>query len=636
MGVGEGEGKGTDGRFIEDGGRVVAYTSASLPRRRRGGRGARDRSSGRPDLRPRMADRPRATKLRRLKTVTRPTVRVIPLGGVEEIGKNATLLEYYDPQTPGELDLMIVDLGSTFPDADMPGVDLVIPDVTYLEDKIDKIRGIVITHGHMDHIGAIPYLLPKLGFPTIYSAPLTIGFIKKRLEEHRLLDRAKLEVMAIGEAEVKLGAFTVSSFRLNHSIPDATGLNIETPVGRLIWASDWKFDHTPGDGRPTDFQTIDRLGSDGVLCLFSESTNIERPGHSISEREVEATLAEIFEQTRGRLIVAMFSTLIARVQQVINLSAKHGRKVALAGRSLVQNSEVALEMKALSVPKDVLVDIRRIGNIPPEKLTLITTGAQGEEMSALTRMAAGEHRQVTIRKNDTVVISASPIPGNERAVQEVMDDLIRSGAAVIYHKTMDVHTSGHAYREDLRLMIRLTRPEYFVPIHGDRAKLLLHGQLAVEEGVKVEQVLISDNGQIIEFTKDDGSLTGVVTNERVPAGIVTVDGLGVGDVGNIVLRDRRVMASDGIFMVVVTVERSTGKLLTSPDIISRGFIYMRENVDLVHAARQHVRKMFQKHGAGPHAGDWQLLRQRLRDELGEFLYKHTERRPMVVPVIIEV
>ncbi len=565
--------------------------------------------------------------------VTEPTVRVIPMGGVEEVGKNITLFEYLDPKNQGQPEIMLIDMGFGFPDADMPGVDYVIPDVSYLEDKKDRIRGVVITHGHLDHIGAVPYIIEKIGSPTIYSSPLTIGLIKKRLEEFGLEGKVKLVNLEIGRDSIQLGPFRVRTFRLNHSIPDVMGLCIETPVGRIVWATDWKFDFTPADGKPAELSRIAEIGKSGVKALFSESTNIERPGHSVSEREVEKSLREVIEKAKGRIIIATFSSLISRIQQIINASQTAGRQVSLAGRSMINNIEMAIEMKAMSIPKGTLVDVRRIGSIPPEKLTIVSTGAQGEEFSALTRIAAGDHKQIKVKPGDTVVLSSSPIPGNEKSVSSVMDDLIRQGAVVIYNKVMDVHTSGHAMRDDLKFMIKLVNPEYFIPIHGERHKLVLHGELAVSQGVKPDNILLTDNGQPIVFQK---AKSFVDKDHRIPANVILVDGLGVGDVGNIVLRDRKVMAADGIFLIVVTVDRDKRELLTSPDIISRGFIYMRDNTDLVSAARAEVKRMFKKHGVGPHAGDWQYLKQKLRDDLGKFLFEQTERRPMVVPVVIEV
>lgn len=555
----------------------------------------------------------------------KPHLRVTPLGGLEEIGKNMTLIEYKD-------DILIIDLGLMFPGEDMPGVDYVIPDVSYLMDKLDKIRGIIITHGHLDHTGAIPYLYQKLGSPQIYSAPLTIGLVEKRLEEFDLASKAKLSSVKIGEDVLKLGSFTVSTFRLNHNIPDTMGLAIDTPEGTLVYATDWKFDHTPADGRPTDFARLAELGGKGVLALFSDSTNVEKPGHSISEKEVEEVLFKIVENSKGRIILATFSSLISRVQQVLNAAKRNRRKVAFVGRSMIQNMEVAISLGALIVPPDVLVPSGEIHKFPDNQQIVICTGSQGEERSALTLIANGDHRQIKIKRGDTVVLSSSPIPGNERSVADVMDNLFRAGARVIYQKIMDVHSSGHAYQEDLKLMMALIKPKYFVPIHGERYKLVLHAQLAEDVGIPEENVLVADNGQVVEFYEGKGFLT----NKRIPASYVLVDGLGVGDVGNIVLRDRKAMAQDGIFVIIITVNHENGQIVTSPDIISRGFIYMRENEDLVHKARAEVKRLFSKHQNGDKHADYGNIKQKLRDDLAQFLFEQTQRKPMVIPVVIEV
>ncbi len=556
------------------------------------------------------------------------TLRVLALGGLEETGgKNVTVLEYGD-------DIIVIDMGLMFPDQDMPGVDYVIPDVSYLEKNKHKIRALLVTHGHLDHIGAIPYVYEKLGNPHIYSAPLSIGLIKARLEEFGLAKADRLHSIEIAKDELVLGVFRIKTFRLTHSIPQSMGMAIYTPEGLLVYATDWKFDHTPADGKPADFSALAMLGGEKPLALFSESTNVEKPGISVSEKEIEDSLFKIMDNARGRLIIATFSTLISRIQQIINISKRLNRKVTFIGRSMQQTVEVALSLEALSVPADMIVDSRSIASISDNKLTIVCTGSQGEDKAALSRIATGDHKQVKIKRGDTVILSSSPIPGNERSVSDLMDNLYRAGAKVIYQKIMDVHTSGHANQEDLKLMLALIRPKYLIPIHGERHRLMLHSQIAQDMGVVTEEnCLVADDGQIIEFS--DG--TARVTNKRVPASYVMVDGLGVGDVGNIVLRDRKAMAQDGIFVIIVTVDHKTGEIATSPDIISRGFIYMRENEALVHKARAEIKRLFAKHvnGNGPHA-DWNVIKQRLRDDIGEFLFAETERRPMVIPVVIEV
>ncbi len=566
-----------------------------------------------------------------LKTMvnTKKTLRVLALGGLEETGgKNVTVLEYGD-------DIIVIDMGLMFPDQDMPGVDYVIPDVSYLEKNKHKLRGLVVTHGHLDHIGAIPYVYEKLGNPHIYSAPLSIGLIKARLEEFGLARADRLHPIEIGVDELQLGVFKIKTFRLTHSIPQTMGLAIYTPEGMLVYVTDWKFDHTPADGRPADFSALALLGGEKPLAMFSESTNVEKPGISVSEREIEESLFKIMDKARGRLIVATFSTLISRIQQIVNISTKLGRKVTFIGRSMQQTVEVAISLDALVIPPDTIIDSRSLNSVPDNKITIVCTGSQGEDKAALSRISTGEHKQVKIKKGDTVILSSSPIPGNERSVSDLMDNLYRAGARVMYQKIMDVHTSGHANQEDLKLMLALIKPKYLIPVHGERHRLMLHSQIAQDMGiVSEENCLVADDGQIIEFL--DGK--GTVTNKRVPASYVMVDGLGVGDVGNIVLRDRKAMAQDGIFVIIVTVDHKTGQIATSPDIISRGFIYMRENESLVHKSRAEIKRLFATHAAsnnGPHA-DWNMIKQKLRDEIGEFLFKETERRPMVIPVVIEV
>ena len=558
--------------------------------------------------------------------IKKPSLRFVPLGGLEEIGKNMSIIEYGN-------DMIVIDMGLMFPNEEMPGIDYVLPDVSYLAENKEKIRGVIITHGHLDHIGGIPYLYDRIGSPQIYSAPLTNGLIKKRLEEFGMENRVKLQTITPGKEVLQLGCFKVETFRLNHNIPDSIGLSITTPEGILVYATDWKFDHTPADGRPTDFSKLAQLGGQNVLALFSDSTNAQKPGHTISEKEVEDVLFKLVENARGRVIVATFSSLISRIQQILNVAKKMNRKVAFSGRSMIANVEVASALEALIIPEDTMIDVKEIGKYPDQRIIIVCTGSQGEERSALTRIASGEHRQIKIKKGDTVILSSSPIPGNERSVNDVMDNLFREGARVIYQKLMDVHTSGHAYQEDLKLMMGLIKPKFFIPIHGERHKLMVHASLAQDIGIPEQNILVSDNGQIIEFEGGKGA----VTNKRVPASYVMVDGLGVGDVGNIVLRDRKAMAEDGIFVVIVTVNHETGQIVTSPDIISRGFIYMRENENLVHKAREEIKRLFSKHSTDRKPrGDWGLIKTKLREELGEFLHKETERRPMVIPVVIEV
>jgi len=556
----------------------------------------------------------------------KPKLRIIPAGGVEEIGKNMTIFEYGD-------DIIVVDMGLSFPDTDMLGVDFVIPDATYLVEHKANIRGAVITHGHLDHIGAIPYMIEKIGFPRMYCSDVTAGLIKLRLEEHGIVAGDRMQVVSPDGDSIQLGVFKVNFFRLNHSIPGAMGLEIETPAGNFVYATDWKFDYTPADGKPASFQYIAGLGGKGIKVLFSDSTNAEKPGHTISEAVVEQALIGIIQETKGRIIIAMFSTLINRMQQVINAAHKNGRMVLVVGRSMQQSLEMAIGIKAVTIPPNTLLSERQARNIDDSKLVILSTGAQGEDRAALSRMAKGEHKMINIKRGDTVVISASPIPGNERSVSHVMDLIYKAGGHVIYNKQLDIHTSGHGSQEDLKLMIALTKPEYFVPIHGERHKLILHAKLAQELGVDRDKCIISSDGQVIECLPD-GKIQ--ITDEYIPNGYVMVDGLGVGDVGNIVIRDRQAMAQNGMLVAIGIVERKSGKLVTSPDIISRGFIYMRESEDLVNDARSMVRKIITESYEGGKQADMSEVKERMRRELSRFLFKRTEREPMVIAVLKEV
>lgn len=552
-------------------------------------------------------------------------VKIIPLGGLEEIGKNMTIFEYGN-------DIFIVDMGFMFPDSEMFGIDYVIPDVSYLEDKKDRIRGVIITHGHLDHVGAIPYLIEKLGFPTLYGTQITLGMAKQRLEEFGLAENVKLVNIEPDKDVLQLGVFKIHSFHLTHSIPGAIGLEVETPNGRVVYCTDWKFDYTPADGQPVDFRVLGSIGMKGVDLLLSDSTNADRPGYSISEKAVEATLSGAISEAKGRVIIAMFSSHLSRIQQTINAAAKNGRKVLVVGRSMQQNVEMAINLKAIIIPQNTLISEREVNRFRDEQILILSTGAQGEDRSALTRMASGEHRVIRIKKGDTVIISASPIPGNERSVSGLMDTLYRAGAQVIYNKILDVHTSGHANQEDLKLMLALMRPKYFIPLHGERSKLIAHGKLAEEIGVKPENIIIGDNGLILEISSDGRVYP---TDNHVPAGYIMVDGLGVGDVGNIVLRDRQAMAQEGIFVIFAVYDNKQHRFLNSPDIISRGFIYMRENEKFVNDIRNEIRSYLTKAAENPRV-DLNQLRNELRDFISKKLYEKTEREPMVIPVITEV
>jgi ribonuclease J len=558
-------------------------------------------------------------------TTSKDVLKVIPLGGIEEVGENMTILEYGD-------DILVIDMGLGFPDETMPGIDYIIPNTKYLEENKKRIKGVVITHGHLDHIGAIPYILPKIGDPPIYTMKLTGELIKKRLEEFHLLGRSQIHELNKDDI-LTLGNFRLRFFRINHNIPDGVGLAINTPAGLMVYATDWKFDHTPVDGRPTEFDKLAKFGGEGVALLLSDSTNAEKPGYSMSEKTLGDTIDRILGDAKGRVIFATFSTLVSRVQQVIDAAYKSNRKIVITGRSLVNNVEICLATDYLKLPaKNMFVKMEQAKKLPDNQVVIITTGSQGEEASALARIARGEHKTIEIKRGDTVVVSASPIPGNERAVAGILSSLARQGAKVLYQKILDIHTSGHAYQEDLKLMISLTKPKYFMPIHGEHHMLLAHADLAKGVGVPEQNIFTLDNGQQLEL-----SATGVkVAEARIPTGYVFVDGLGVGDVGEVVLRDRQVMSKDGMFVIIMVVEKKTGKLIQQPDILSRGFIYMKGSEDLLKEVKHEVRKAVESKGKNKAEANWAFIRSEVRDQIGEFLFQRTERRPMILPVIIEV
>lgn len=548
-------------------------------------------------------------------------LRIIPLGGLGEIGKNIMAYET-------DRDIIVVDAGNTFPDETMPGIDLVLPDVTYIQENKRKVRAFVITHGHEDHIGGLPYLWPKLGCP-IYASDLTAGLIRVKMEEHGH-QNLPLRILKSGE-RVRLGDFEIEPVRVTHSIPDAFGFAIRTPSGLICHFTDWKIDHTPISGEPFDFVRVAELSREGVKLFLSESTNIETPGYTISESILSDTFDGIFKNAKGRIIFTTFASMINRIQQALDAAVKHSRKVTISGRSLEKYIDEAMRLGFLKLPAGTVIDIRTAAKLPDHQIVYLTTGSQGEEYSALSRISSGEHRHIQVKRGDTVVISASIIPGNESSVFEVVNNLYKQGAHVIYGKQVDIHVSGHANQEELKMLIALMRPEYFMPIHGEFRHLVKHGRMAERLGVDPNKIFILENGGVVEF--DDRGV-GRIGNTRVQAGQVLVDGLGVGDVGNIVLRDRQAMAKDGIFVVILTVDKQSGALLTSPDIISRGFVYMRAAEDLIHKARQEVRKMFSRHNSR-YPMNYDYIRRMIRDEMGEYLFEYTQRRPMIIPVIIE-
>lgn len=557
--------------------------------------------------------------------IDKNNLRIIPLGGLEEVGRNMTVFEY------GQ-DIIIVDMGLQFPEEDMPGVDYIIPDITYLQGKEHKIRGVVITHGHYDHIGAIPHLISKIGNPIIYTGEMTRGIIMKRQEDFK--DSSPINIKSVKKGDkIKLGSFEVEFFHVNHTIPDSFGLSINTPAGRVVVTGDFKFDHSPVADHPADIARIALIGSQGVLALMSDSTDSQVEGYSISEGSIGKAMGEIIEHASGRLIIATFSSLVSRVQTIIEMAERYGRKVAIDGYSMRTNVEIANQLGYLKMRKGTLIPIHKVNDYPENKVVILCTGAQGESNAVLMRIVNNEHRFVKIHQGDTVIFSSSVIPGNERTVQGVMDDLYRKGAKVIHYKMMDVHAGGHARQEDLKMMINLIKPKYLIPMHGNYFMLRLHGELGESVGMKKEQILIGENGKVISF---DAKGKGVVTNEKAATNYVMVDGLGVGDVGEVVLRDRQVLAKDGMFTIVVIIDSETKKIIGNPQITSRGFIYVKENFDLVNATKKVVEKVISEKTSPDMNINWDYVKNNIRESVGSYLYMKTQRRPMVLPVVIEV
>ncbi len=530
-------------------------------------------------------------------------------------------------------DIIIIDVGLMFPDEEMLGVDLVIPDTSYLNDKLDRIGGIFITHGHEDHIGALPYLLPRLGFPPVYTAKLTHGLISIKLRENRILDQTTLNIITPGEDVIEVGKFSVSFLRVNHSIPDSTAVVVRSPAGTLVHTGDYKFDFTPVDQLPADLGSLARLGQEGVLILCGDSTRVESPGFTPSERVITETFKEIIGEAKGRVIVATFASLISRVQMVIDVAVQEKRRVALVGRSMVNNVQMALELGYLNVPHGTLIEADDIATVPPSKLVIICTGSQGEPTSALTRMANADHRLVSIIPGDTIVLSSTPIVGNERAVFRNIDNLMRQGAEVYYQGRAHVHVSGHGSREELKLMLALLKPRFMLPVHGEYRMLARHAELAVEMGVAPDHVMVAQDGDIVEVSDDRG----IKIVEHAPYGNVFVDGSGVGDIGQVVLRDRRVLSRDGIIVAVITLDSETGEVVGRPDIISRGVVYERESEELIEGARNRVAQAISKHTQTRGPGtDWNYIKNKVRDTLSEYIYDRIRRRPMILPTLVEV
>ena len=548
-------------------------------------------------------------------------LKIIPLGGLLEIGKNITVFEY-------ENDIVIVDCGIAFPEDDMLGVDLVIPDVTYLEKNKEKIRGMVITHGHEDHIGSIPYFLKQINVP-IYATKLTAGLISNKLEEHKLLKSTKLKIVNQGE-KITLGKMKVEFIRSCHSIPDAVALAIHTPVGVVVHTGDFKIDYTPIDNQRMDLGRLAELGNKGVLALLSDSTNSERKGYTMSESTVGEVFDKLFLNCTKRIVVATFASNIHRIQQIVDSAVKYNRKVSVCGRSMINVIQTAVELGYINVPENTFIDIDMIKNYTDDQLVILTTGSQGEAMSALTRMASGEHRKVEITPNDLVIISATPIPGNEKLVSKVIDDLMQIGAEVVYSSLADIHVSGHACQEEQKLMLSLVRPKFFLPVHGEYRQLMVHARTAVSLGVPPENIFIMNNGRVMEINENSAKLTGTVQSGRI-----LVDGLGVGDVGNIVLRDRQHLSQDGLIIIVLTMDSATGEVVAGPDIISRGFVYVRESENLMDEVKRTVqRELYKCEEKG--IKDWSGIKSSLKDGLRDYVFAKTKRNPMILPIIMEV
>ena len=547
-------------------------------------------------------------------------LKIIALGGLDEIGKNITVFEYED-------EIVLVDCGLEFPEDDMLGVDLVIPDVTYLIKNKDKIKGLVITHGHEDHIGAIPYVLKQVNMP-IYATRLTVKLIEHKLEEHHIRNQVKVNVVNQGET-VNFGKMQVEFIRSSHSIPDAVMLAIHTPVGTVIHTGDFKVDYTPIDGQEMDLGRIAEIGNRGVLALLSDSTNSERKGFTMSEKSIGPVFDNLFEGCKKRIVVATFASNVHRVQQIVNSAVKFGRKIAVSGRSMINMIEAARELNYIDAPDDLFIDIDMIKNYTDEQLVIITTGSQGETMSALTRMANGEHKKVTITGNDLVIISANPIPGNEKSVSKVIDQLMKIGAEVVYSTLADVHVSGHACQEEQKLIMALVRPKYFLPVHGEYRQLMAHRDTAIEMGIPKDNIFITGNGRVLELNENEAKFNGTV-----PSGRVMVDGLGVGDVGNIVLRDRQHLSQDGLIVIVMAMNNQTGEIVSGPDVISRGFVYVRESENLMEDVKSFIREEIHEL-ENNHIRDWSTIKSTLKDDVRDFVFDRTKRNPMILPIIME-
>ncbi len=547
-------------------------------------------------------------------------LNIIPLGGLGEIGKNMMAVRYQDT-------IVVIDAGLMFPEDELLGIDVVIPDISYLVENRDKVKAILITHGHEDHVGALPYVLKEIN-PPIYGSRLTMGIVEGKLKEHSF-DNIKLNVVRPRDI-IKVGPLEIEFIRVSHSIPDCLAIAIHTPLGIVFHTGDFKIDQTPVDGQVIDFRKMAELGEKGVLLMLSDSTNADRTGFTMSEKVVGNTFDELFGRCEGRIIVTTFASNVHRIQQAIHTAVKYDRKVAIVGRSMVNNVKISHQLGYIDIPEGTLIEMEEISKYPPERVLIATTGSQGEPLSALTRMATADHRWVGIKPGDTVIISATPIPGNEKLVNRTIDLLFRQGAEVIYQKDMSVHVSGHASQEELKLILNLIKPRYFVPVHGEYRHLMKHAQIAESLGIPRSRIFVSENGQIIEISKKKAMVAGKVT-----AGKVLVDGLGVGDVGNIVLRDRRQLSQDGIMIVVVSINKETGEVVSGPDIVTRGFVYVRESEQLIENAKAKVKEAMEQ-CQRKNLTEWAVIKSQIRDKLGKHLYEKTGRRPMIMPIIMEI
>ena len=564
---------------------------------------------------------PRRTNSAQKFEFKKDNLKIIPLGGLGEIGKNITVFEYGN-------EIVLVDCGLEFPEDDMLGVDLVIPDITYLEKNKDKIKGLVITHGHEDHIGSIPYVLRQINIP-IYATKLTIGLIKNKLEEHKLLSSTKLVTVEQGQT-VHFGNIRVEFIRSSHSIPDSVMLAIHTPAGTVLHTGDFKIDYTPIDNQLMDLGRIAELGNKGIIALLSDSTNAERKGFTMSESSVGEVFDKLFLNNTKRIVVATFASNVHRVQQIVNSAVKYGRKIAVCGRSMINMIDTARQLGYIDAPENLFIDIDMIKNYPDDQLVIITTGSQGEAMSALTRMASGEHKKVVITPNDMVIISATPIPGNEKLVSNVINDLMQIGAEVVYSALEDIHVSGHACQEEQKLILALAKPKFFIPVHGEYRQLRAHAETARKMGIPTENIFLLTNGRVLEVNQKEAKLT-----TSVPSGKILVDGLGVGDVGNIVLRDRQHLSQDGLIVIVMTMDSATGEIVSGPDVVSRGFVYVRESENLMEDVKKVIReevRNFEEQGIR----DWSTIKSTLKDNLRDYIFQKTKRNPMILPIIMEV